>query len=508
MGTNAKIAKNTLMLYFRMLFNMGVTFYTSRVILQTLGVEDYGIYSVVGGVIVLFSFFNISMSSATQRFLTFELGRNADLKRMNTVFSTSLNIHILIAIFVLLIGETIGAYFLNYYMQIPKGKMVAANWAYQCSLISSCIGVLALPYIAIIVSYERMNVFAYISIVETLLKLLVAYILCLFSSDRLIFYSILMFAISLIHFMVYIVYCRRTFLESKYKYCKDKALFKNMCSFAGWNMIGNLSYIGFTQGINVLLNIFFGPTINAARGIAVQLQGGINQFARNFQMAVNPQITKNYAAGNLSDMYTLVFRSSRFSFFLVFIISLPVILQTDKVLMWWLGEVPDYTVVFFKIIIFISMIDVLSNPLNMCAMAIGKIRLYQIVEGGILLLIVPISYVALKMMAVPYIVFLIHLFIAILTQGVRLFLLKKMINLSLQSYLRYVLFRIILVLMATFLFICLLNILMPVVMTNFFTCSFIIVSIAGLFIFQIGLLKQERVFIINKVKSCIGIYAN
>lgn len=315
MSSNTKIAKNTLMLYFRMLFNMGVTFYTSRIILHTLGVEDYGIYNVVGGVIILFSFLNISMSSATQRFLTFELGRNAGLERMKKIFSTSLNIHIFISLLILLIGETIGLYFLNSYMLIPDSKMFAANWVYQCSLFASCIGIVALPYMAIIISYERMSVFACISILDTLLKLLVAYALYTIPSDRLIVYSVLMFSVSIIQIAIYIIYCRRNFLESKYRYIRDKALLRNMFSFAGWNMIGNLSYIGFTQGINVLLNVFFGPSINAARGIAVQLQGGVNQLARNFQMAVNPQITKDYAAGNLSEMYTLVFRSSRFSFF-------------------------------------------------------------------------------------------------------------------------------------------------------------------------------------------------
>lgn len=500
MSANTKIAKNTLMLYFRMLFNMGVTFYTSRIILHTLGVEDYGIYNVVGGVIILFSFLNISMSSATQRFLTFELGRNAGLERMKKIFSTSLNIHIFISLLILLIGETIGLYFLNSYMLIPDSKMFAANWVYQCSLFASCIGIVALPYMAIIISYERMSVFACISILDTLLKLLVAYALYTIPSDRLIVYSVLMFSVSIIQIAIYIIYCRRNFLESKYRYIRDKALLRNMFSFAGWNMIGNLSYIGFTQGINVLLNVFFGPSINAARGIAVQLQGGVNQLARNFQMAVNPQITKDYAAGNLSEMYTLVFRSSRFSFFLVFILALPLILQTEKVLMWWLGEIPDYTIIFFKIIICISLIDTLANPLNTCAMATGKIKYYQIVEGGILLMIVPASYVLLKIIVVPYVAFGVHFFIALLTQVVRLFLLKKMVYISLSDYFRFVVLRILLVLVLILSILYTLNFLMPTIMGQFFACTFIAITISGIVIFRIGLIAEERNFIIGKLK--------
>lgn len=500
MSSNTKIAKNTLVLYFRMLFNMGVTFYTSRIILHTLGVEDYGIYNVVGGVIILFSFLNISMSSATQRFLTFELGRNAGLERMKKIFSTSLNIHICISLLVLLIGETIGLYFLNSYMLIPDSKMFAANWVYQCSLLASCISILALPYTAIIISYERMNVFAYISILDTLLKLLVAYVLYTIPSDRLVVYSVLMFGVSVIQFAIYIIYCRRNFLESKYRYIKDKVLFRNMCGFAGWNMIGNLSYIGFTQGINVLLNIFFGPSINAARGIAVQLQGGVNQLARNFQMAVNPQITKDYAAGNLSEMYTLVFRSSRFSFFLVFILALPLILQTDKVLMWWLGEIPDYTITFFKIIICISLLDTLSSPLNICALATGKIKSFQIIEGGILLMIVPASYILLKIITIPYVVFVVHFIIALLTQVVRLLLLKRMVNIPLSEYFRFVVLRILLVLFSTLFLLYVLNLIIPTIMGQFFACTFMVITISGIIIFRIGLITEERNFIIGKLK--------
>ena len=500
-SSNTRIAKNTLALYFRMLLNMVVVFYTSRIVLDALGVEDYGIYNVVGGIVYLFTFLNTSMSSATQRFLTFEIGKKSDVNRMAKVFSTSLNIHVLISLAILILGETVGLYFLNAYMVIPHERIFAANWVYQCSVAACCVGIVALPFNAIIISYERMRVFAWISIFDVVLKLLIAYLLYLTAYDKLVVYSSLILLVSLITPLIYYSYCRKHFLECKFKIVKDKALFKEMCNFAGWNLIGNLAYMGFTQGINILLNVFFGPVVNAARGVAVQVQGAVGQFSRNFQMAVNPQITKKCAAGDLKGMHTLLYRSSKFSFFLLLTISLPVILQTEKILNWWLVDVPDHTVNFFRIIICISMIDVLSSPLNIASQATGNIKKFQMVEGSTLLLIVPIAYLMLKVYLVPEIVFVVHFIIAIIVQIFRVLLLKGMIGLVVGEYLRLVVFRSMLVLVSTILVLSSIEILFLNELDSFVLTSLFAIVLTVVFAFALGFSKSEKGYVISKIKQ-------
>ena len=500
-SSNTRIAKNTLALYFRMLLNMVVVFYTSRIVLDALGVEDYGIYNVVGGIVYLLTFLNTAMSSATQRFLTFEIGKRSDLKRMTNVFSTSLNIHVLISLVILIFSETVGFYVLNTYIVIPYERMFAANWVYQCSVVSCCLGIMFLPYTAIIISYERMRVFAWISIFDVVLKLVVAYLLYVTAYDKLVVYSSLILLVSMITPVIYYSYCRKNFLECKFKRVKDRALFKDMCNFAGWNLIGNMAYMGFTQGVNILLNVFFGPVVNAARGVAVQVQGAVGQFSRNFQMAVNPQITKKYADGDMKGMHTLLYRSSKFSFFLLLIISLPIILQTEKILNWWLVDVPDHTINFFRIIICISMIDVLSLPLNIASQATGNIKKFQLVEGSTLLLIVPTAYLILKIYPVPEIVFIVHFFIAIIAQVFRIFLLKKMIGLVIREYLRLVVFRSMLVLMSTILIIGCIDVLFLNKLDNFFLTSLFSIILTLGISFLVGLTKEEKICIVDKIKQ-------
>ena len=308
---NKRIAKNTLMLYIRMLFTMGVSLFTSRVILQALGVEDYGVYSVVGGIITMFSFINGGMVSATQRYLTFEIGKG-NLLQLKKVFSTSLQIHALIALIVVILGETVGLWFLYEKMVIPADRMTAAFWVYQCSIVASVVSIMSVPYNADIIAHEKMSAFAYISILDVVLKLAIVYILYISRWDKLITYAVLILSIQVAIRYVYTRYCNKHFEETHYHHQLDKSLFKEMFAFAGWSFWGNLAHVLYTQGINMMLNIFFGPVVNAARGIAVQVQTAVQGFVGNFQMALNPQITKNYATGNLAQMHSLMFRSARF----------------------------------------------------------------------------------------------------------------------------------------------------------------------------------------------------
>ena len=310
-ANNKRIAKNTLMLYIRMLFMMGVSLFTSRVILETLGVEDFGIYSVVGGIITMFAFINGGMVSATQRFITFEIGKG-NIEKLKSVFSTSLQIHALISFIIVVLGETVGLWFLYEKMVIPEGRMDAAMWVYQCSIIACVVNIMSIPYNADIVAHEKMSAFAYISIIEVSLKLAIVYLLLVSPWDKLIVYAILLLLVQLSIRFVYSHYCHKHFDETKYFHSVDKPLFKEMISFAGWSFWGNLAAVLYTQGLNMMLNMFFGPIVNAARGIAVQVQSAVLQFTTNFQMALNPQITKNYAIGDLEQMYSLMFRSARF----------------------------------------------------------------------------------------------------------------------------------------------------------------------------------------------------
>ncbi len=433
-----RIARNTLMLYGRVLFTMLVSLYTSRVILQTLGVEDFGIYNVVGGVIVMFSFINGSMVSATQRYLNVELARG-DKERLRSVFSSALQIHFLIALLMVVLGETLGLWFLSEKLVIPENRATAAMWVYQCSILVCAVNVMSTPYNADIIAHEKMSAFAYISILEVLLKLGVVYLLQLLPWDKLIVYALLLLGVQVLVRLVYTCYCHRRFDESHY--CKasvERGLFREMFGFAGWSFVGNLSAVLFTQGLNMMLNIFFGPVVNAARGIAVQVQGAVQQFVTNFQMAVNPQITKNYALGNMADMHSLMFRSARFSFLLLFFLGLPILLETGFLLRVWLGTVPDNAVIFTQIMICISMLCALSNPCVVANQATGKIKQYQLVVGGILLTILPLSYLVLRLGAPAYSVFIVHFCVECVAQLARMLMLRPLIGVKLGQYLRHI----------------------------------------------------------------------
>lgn len=430
---NKRIAKNTMLLYFRMLFMMAVTLFTSRVVLNTLGVEDYGIYNVVGGVVTMFGFINGSMSSATQRYITFALGKG-DEQELQTIFSTTLQIHALIAILIFILGETIGIWFLYNKMQIPVGRMDAAFWVLQCSIAATVVMIASVPYNAVIIAYEKMSFFAYISILEVLLKLIIVYMLVVFSIDKLILYAFLFLGVQLLIRFCYSIYCNRHFKETKYRHVWDKALSKKITIFACWNIWGNLASVLSTTGVNLLLNIFFGPVVNAARGIVVQVQSAILNFSTNFQMALNPQITKSYAKGNLAEMHKLIERSSRFSFFLLYILSTPVVLMPSYILTLWLKIVPEHTIAFLRFTLAIIIIDSMANPIMVAATATGRVKRYQSIVGGVILLIVPVAYIALKLDTIPEMVFVVHLAICILAFITRLFIVSPMIQLCIRDY--------------------------------------------------------------------------
>lgn len=496
-SANKRIAKNTLVLYVRMLFTMGISLFTSRVVLQTLGVEDYGISSVVGGVISMFTFINAAMVSSTQRYLNFELVRG-DANQLRSVFSTSLQIHALIALAIIVLSETVGLWFLNEKLVIPEARMTAAMWVYQCSILSCAVSIMSTPYNAVIVAHEKMSAFAYISILDVSLKLLVVYLLVVLPFDKLIILSILNLLVQLFIRYIYTIYCHRHFPESYFQFWFNKTLFKEMFGFAGWSFWGNLAAILYTQGLNMMLNIFFGPIVNAARGIAVQVQSAVQQFVGGFQTALNPQITKNYASNNLPQMHSLMFRSARFSFLLLFFLSLPVLMETNFILTLWLKTVPDDAVIFTQIMICISLIYTTANPCIIANQATGKVKIYQMVVGGILLLILPISYVVLKLGAPAYSVFIVHFCIESLAQFSRMYMLRKLIHLPLWQYMKNIYLPIVSTVAIA--------IILPLVVRmqvaegwlRFLAVGFTCVLSVGASSYFIGFTKQERVFFLDK----------
>ena len=401
LATNKRIAKNTLMLYVRMFITIGVSLYTSRVVLQTLGVSDYGIYNVVGGIITMVTFLNSAMSAASQRFLSFEMGRG-NLDRLMKVFCTSVNIHASICIIALLLAETIGLWFVNTKLNIPHDRMVAANWVYQASIATFIINVMSVPYNASIVAHERMSAFAYISILDAVLKLLIVYTLLLFSIDKLILYSIFMVGVTCFIRLCYTVYCRNHFPECKFRFIIDRKLFFEMFSFAGWSIIGNMGFSLKNQISNIIINLFFGATVNAARGIAIHVSATVKTFAHNFTMALSPQITKQYAAGNLEASRKLVYAGSRYTFFLLSMLSIPLILNIDFVLRLWLGIVPEYTRWFVIFTILTSLIFTLSECVTKALQATGHIKWFQIGVSIILLSELPFAWILLELGYPPY----------------------------------------------------------------------------------------------------------
>ncbi len=488
---NKRIAKNTLMLYFRQILTMLVSLYTVRVVLNALGYIDYGIYNVVGGIVVMFSFLSTTMSSASQRFFAYELGKN-DLFKLKKTISVTVTIYAVIAIIILILAETIGLWFLNTKMVIPESRMMAANWIYQCTILSFMVTIMSTPYNALIIARENMNIFAYISILEVTLKLVIVYLLVLFSFDKLILYACLLLITNVIISVVYYIYCNNKYIESKYKFYWDKKMFNNLITYSGWNLFGSIAWIANNQGINILINLFFGPVVNTSRAIAYQVSSAINQFVSNFVTAVNPQITKYYAANEKSEMLNLVFRTSKYSFYLLFILSLPILLETNYILTLWLKNIPQYVVLFTRLVIITALIDSISSPLVTAALATGEIKKYQIAVGSFLLMNLPASYLLLKLGFQPQVTLYVAISISIICLYIRLIMLQKMIDLSVKRFFKKVLKPLVLVLFTA-------SILPYIIATKFMEglANFVIVGSIGLVctaiaIYFIGLETNEK----------------
>ena len=490
-------------LYFRMLLVMGVNLYMSRIVLRILGFEDYGLYNVVGGIVTMFTFLNGSLGSATSRYITFELGKK-NFDRLSKVFNTALVIHIAIAFLIIILAETIGLWFFYEKMTIPSDRLTAAFWVYQISIATCFFSLTQVPYNATIIAHENMKIYAYVGLVEVFMKLLVVYLIILSPIDKLVFYAVMLCLVQVGIMIFYRQYCNKHFPSCKITICKDRGLFKEMFSYAGSDLIGNLSVLAQGQGLNILLNMFFGPTVNAARGIAYQVQGAITQFSNNFMTAVRPQIIKLYAEGHLDEMMRLVKQSSCFSFYLMWMISLPIILESDYILELWLGEYPEHTVNFLRLIVLLCLIQTIKTPRTTVFHATGHIQWSNIIVGSILCSAFPLAYVALRLGGNPEIVFWIANVTMLISEFASVWVLKRYIRYSIFDYLKNVHGRCVLVAFVSFLLpFCLYDQwLDKSILHLLFTCLLVIISV-GFTSLYIGMDRKIRskllAFIKNKV---------
>ena len=499
---NKRIAKNTIFLYLRMLFTVAISLYTSRMVLNALGVADFGVYDVVGGVVTMMGFVNSTLIGASARFITFSQGTGNKIEIQKT-FDCIVTLHYIFAILILILCETIGLWFVSNKLVVPDGRMDATIWVYQCAVIAALIEFISTPYNSLIVAHEKMSAFAFVSIYDKCIQLVIAFILLAAPYDRLIIYSVLIVIAKISVRLIYTLYCHRKFEESKYHLCLDKTRIKPVLTYAGWIFNGNLAFLGYTQGLNILLNLFFGPIVNAARGISQQVQVAIYSFTNNFQTAINPQIIKSYAASELTRMHNLVLMSSRFGFFLMLIIALPIYFNTNYILNLWLTEVPEYSGTFIRMILIIGLNSTLRNPTITAIQATGNVKKFQIWEGSLLLLIIPIAYVLLKCYHInPVQTLSVYMFTELAVQFVRVFITYPQINLHIWLYFTKILWPCIKVL-AISATAC--HLLTGLIHANSISMliTYVVASLAisGISIWLFGINKNERRYVVNIIAN-------
>lgn len=502
---NRRIAKNTLFLYFRMLILLGIGLFTSRVILQALGVENYGIQSVVTGFLSIFSFITSSMTLAIGRFITVELGKNDDSK-LRQVFATSLTVQFVMGILILFLVETFGNWFLLTKMNIPAGRESAALWCLHCAAISSALALFTTPFQSCIIAHEKMGAFAYLSLFNALMKLMICYLVIMSSGDKLITYAILLTSVNILDLLFYIIYSLKNFKECTIKLSFEKQLFKRIWNFAGWNMFGNGAFILNTQGINMLLNIYFGVVINAARGIADQVNNIILMFVANFMTAINPQITKSYASGDTKYAFSLCCKGARFSFYIMFFLGLPLMIEAKQILQLWLGDPPPQSDIFLRWIIISTFTTTIGNTLVTLQMAQGDIKQYQTIMTLCAALIFPLSWLTFHLGGGPVYTYYIFSFIYWCMIFVRYQLVHIKTGIPAQQYLIGVVLRChIVAIVSAIIPLLITHIMQPSLSRFFIVCSVCVLSIS-LSIYSIGLEKGERAMIVRKLKStCYGL---
>lgn len=480
---------------------MVVSLYTSRIVLQVLGIDDFGTYNIVGGVVVMFTFISSAMATGTQRHMSYELGK--DSKNLAVIFSACFRIHLVLALIVFILAETIGLWFLNSKMNFPPENMSSVNWIYQFSIITCMIGIIQVPYIASIIAHEKMSFYACISIVDALMKLGLVFLLKIIPCNKLILYSILVASVQSIIFLTYACFCHSKFADIRFVKIEDKRIYRKLLSFSGWLLFGAASNVGYQQGINIIINIFYGVTLNAAVGIANQVNSAVQNFVTNFQQALNPQLTKAEASKDRERQKDLIYKSSKFSFFIMFLISYPLAINLPYILYLWLGEYPPHTVGICIWVLTGVLITSLSGPLWVTIYAVGVVKAYQIIVSIVALGVLPIIYVGGIYGMTPEQMFIVRAFDYILVLLIQLWFLNKYINFKCLQYFRTVILPVVMTIALTLGFYMVMNnIYEPA--TNFKSLliqSLMYLSFCCIVIIFIGLKRSERKSIISLLCS-------
>jgi len=501
---NKRLAKNTVFLYARTLLVMAITLFTSRVILSSLGFEDYGTYNVIGGFVAMFSLVSGTLVRATQRFINVELGKNKE-SDPNKIFCTSFYIHCLLALILVALLETVGLWYINTKMNLPEGRGFAANVTFQCSALAFLFHIICMPYHAVIIAFERMKAFAYITLLSAVLKLVISYSLYLSGGDRLVLYSSLILLEAVLLSFIYYAYCRIHFpITTKLRFVREKASYIKQMSFASYTFIGSIASVFATQGVNLIINLFSGVTVNAARGLAVQVQNAVTKFVTDFTTALNPQITKSYASGDKQTSIKLAYRGAKYSYFLMMIMAIPIIFKTPFILGMWLNKFPEYTIIFVRLTLMYSLVTVLSHTLTTLILATGDIKVNALMIGGLRLLILPFCYLVLKLGFEPYSVYYVLIIIDTISLFTRLYIVKYITHIKLLGYIKDVLIPVIIVSVIVVLF--------NYFISNYYNddvlgvaiyCSLSFI-ISCLVILSFGMTQKERVSTLHYVSQKIN----
>lgn len=497
-NSNTRIAKNTIFLYFRTFVTMAVALYTSRVVLAALGFEDFGIWSVVGGIVGMFLFIKESLSASVGRFLTFAIGKK-DQQEINKAYSTSVIIHVGFALFIILLCETVGVWFLNEKLVIPDEKRWLAYWVFHTSILSSFVTISTVPFHSSLVSYERMNIYAYLGMWDAIAKLLIAYAVTVVENNRLLVYGFLILACTILNAIIVIAYVHKSFPKMRFYIVRDKNMYRDVFSFSGWSIFGNIAHMTYTQGLNMIINMFFGPVVNAARAVSLQIEQSVRTFVTNFQTAANPQIVKNCAAEEWEAMHLLMIRSSKFSCYLLFLFALPIVLEIDTILAIWLKDVPEHSAAFCRIMFAVIMLETMSNSIMRGVSAYGDIKKYQIVVSFILLTILPISYLALSLGMGPESVFVVYFVVEVFACIARIWIAYEKIHLSIRRFVKEVILVSAYVMVIASILPFLLHIFLPQGILRF-----VIVLVVGFVtsctcIYLFGLDTNEKAFVYEKI---------
>lgn len=498
-----RIARNSLMLYVRMLLVTLVTLVTSRIVLRELGVDNYGIYSAVGGLVTSFTLISGSLSTAISRFLTYALGQSVSMLRLSQIFSTAIVVQLLLGGVVLLVGESFGVWFLYHKLDIPPERVTAAYWVLQCSLLSFVVGLITIPHQALIIACEKMSAFAYISVLEVVLKLVIAYVLVVGHVDRLILYGCLMLLVTFIVRLIYLFYCRRMLPDCRWRWGWHADLVKQIGAFAGWNSFENGSYILSTSGMNVLINTFFGVTIGAARGIALQVEYAVMGFVQNFMTAINPQITKSYAAGEKTYTQQLVFSGAKYSYYLMLLVALPLILECKYVLHLWLGQVPDFAVLFVQCTLIVALMTVLSQTCVTLIFATGKIRNSQLIIGTLGFVAFGLTWWLYAQGAPTIVCYGVYLGVAVLQLIIRLAILRRQIALPVGRFVRHVLAKVSVVTLLALLISLTLQRQLPDTVIASWIVLFATLIVTAVIIFYLGMGGEERNALMNLLRRIV-----